>query len=148
MPGLNSSSYLAFPFTVTARGPQTSDRAQHVREQIEQVLFTSPRERVFRPEFGVGVRRLVFEPNNQALRNSTVQQLLASFVAPVEGLDLGGRDQMHQHAGPIVVPAPVERVALDTQPGQRHDPFFVSRRVSRTMQESCPGASGSVPYHW
>ena len=38
-------------------------RVRHIREQIEQVLFTDPGERVFRPEFGAGVRRLVFEPS-------------------------------------------------------------------------------------
>ncbi len=37
---------------------------RHIREQIEQVLFTDPGDRVFRPEFGAGVRRLVFEPNS------------------------------------------------------------------------------------
>ncbi len=36
---------------------------RHIREQIEQVLFTDPGERVFRPELGAGMRQLVFEPN-------------------------------------------------------------------------------------
>jgi phage baseplate assembly protein W len=56
-----------------------------VREQIEQVLFTSPKERVFRPEFGVGVRRLVFEPNNLALRNSTEKRLSSSLAEALHG---------------------------------------------------------------
>ena len=47
-------------------GPAVSRGADHVREQIEQVLFTTPGERVFRPEFGAGVQTLVFEPNNHA----------------------------------------------------------------------------------
>ena len=49
------------------------------------MLFTSPRERVFRPEFGVGVRRLVFEPNNAALRNTTIRRLNAALAEALHG---------------------------------------------------------------
>ena len=85
MPSLSQSQYLKFPFAVGVEGPKTSSRVDHVREQIEQVLFTSPKERVFRPEFGVGVRRLVFEPNNAALRNSTLKHLNASLAEALHG---------------------------------------------------------------
>lgn len=82
---LNQAEYLKFPFRVATTGPQTSGRAAHVREQIEQVLFTSAKERVFRPEFGVGIRRLVFEPNNSALWNITHKQLVSSLAAALQG---------------------------------------------------------------
>ncbi len=85
MSGLSKSEYLKFPFTVGKDGPKTSSRAEHVREQIEQVLFTGPKERVFRPEFGVGVLRLIFEPNNIALRNTTVKLLNASLAEALHG---------------------------------------------------------------
>lgn len=85
MPGLSESQYLKFPFLIDDDGPRTSSRAEHVREQIEQVLFTSPKERVFRPEFGVGVRRLVFEPNSSALWNITHKQLTASLAEALHG---------------------------------------------------------------
>jgi phage baseplate assembly protein W len=85
MPGLSESQYLKFPFSIGDDGPKTSSRSEHVREQIEQVLFTSPRERVFRPEFGVGIRRLVFEPNNEALWNITHKQLTASLTEALHG---------------------------------------------------------------
>jgi uncharacterized protein len=85
MPRLSESQFMKFPFTIGADGPLTSTRSEHVREQIEQVLFTSPKERVFRPEFGVGVRRLVFEPNNTALRNSTLKRLDASLAEALFG---------------------------------------------------------------
>ncbi|MCP4433622.1 MAG: GPW/gp25 family protein [Gammaproteobacteria bacterium] len=85
MSGLTESHYLKFPFSVGKEGPKISTRSEHVREQIEQVLFTSPKERVFRPEFGVGVRRLVFEPNNTALRNTTVKRLNASLAEALHG---------------------------------------------------------------
>jgi len=82
---MSDSQYLKFPFSVSADGPETSSRSEHVREQIEQVLFTGPKERVFRPEFGVGIRRLVFEPNNAALRNTTVRRLNASLAEALHG---------------------------------------------------------------
>jgi len=55
--------YMSFPFRMTENGSETSTRVEHIREQIMQVLFTSPGERVFRPEFGFGARQYVFEPN-------------------------------------------------------------------------------------
>lgn len=85
MPSLSESQFLKFPFSVGTDGPKTSSRAEHVREQIEQVLFTDVKERVFRPEFGVGVRRLVFEPNNAALRNTTLNRLSASLAEALHG---------------------------------------------------------------
>lgn len=66
MQRLSDPSYLAFPFRIGTDGAKTSTRARHVREQIEQVLFTNPKERVFRPDFGAGVRKLIFEPNASA----------------------------------------------------------------------------------
>src|SRR5690242_3156952 len=49
----------------------------HLRDLILQVLFTIPGERVNLPDFGVGVQRLVFEPNGDALR-ATVQFLISN----------------------------------------------------------------------
>ncbi len=85
MARLAASSYLAFPFRIGAGGPATSDRARHVREQIEQVLFTAPGERVFRPEFGAGVRDLIFELNASALWQLTHKRLIASLTQALAG---------------------------------------------------------------
>jgi len=85
VPSLNNHQYLKFPFRIGDGGPQTSARARHVREQIEQVLFTLPQERVFRPQFGVGVRRLVFEPNDSTLWNMTKKQLITSLSQALLG---------------------------------------------------------------
>ena len=43
----------------------------HVRDLIYQVLFTSSGERVNRPDFGCGLRQLVFMPNSDALATAT-----------------------------------------------------------------------------
>ena len=85
MPGLSELNYMKFPFSIGKNGAKTSSRSEHVREQIEQVLFTNPRERVFRPEFGAGVRRLVFEPNASALRMITEKRLRASLTEALMG---------------------------------------------------------------
>ena len=83
--GLQSIGYLAYPFRMTAEGGAQSGRLDHVREQIEQVLFTTPPERVFRPDFGAGVRRLLFEPNSQALWELTRKRLEASLAEALQG---------------------------------------------------------------
>lgn len=75
-----TSEYVAFPFRIDTTGARVCNRVSHVRHQIEQVLFTDPQERVFRPEFGVGVKRLVFEPNAKALRDLTKQRIIASLA--------------------------------------------------------------------
>lgn len=85
MSDLSTTQYLKFPFSVGSDGPKNSSRSEHVYQQIEQVLFTSPKERVFRPEFGVGIRRLVFEPNNAVLWNITQKQLSTSLADALHG---------------------------------------------------------------
>jgi phage baseplate assembly protein W len=64
--------FLDHPFHFDGqRRTATTDADDHVRDMIEQVLFTAPGERVNRPDFGCGLRRLVFMPNSDALRATT-----------------------------------------------------------------------------
>jgi len=44
-----------------------TSEADHVRDMIEQLLLTSPGERVNRPDFGCGLLRQTFEPNSPEL---------------------------------------------------------------------------------
>ena len=46
----------------SARLRQETDYEAYIRQLIRQVLLTAPGERINRPEFGAGVRRLVFAP--------------------------------------------------------------------------------------
>ncbi|MDJ0666684.1 MAG: GPW/gp25 family protein [Desulfobacterales bacterium] len=63
---------LAYPFELDRRGRTAgTDEKQHVRDLIEQVLFTAPGERVNRPDFGSGLLRLAFEPNGDILEATT-----------------------------------------------------------------------------
>ena len=60
--------HLGFPFGFGADGrTSTAAPGAHVRNLVEQVLFTSPGERVNRPDFGSGLFGLVFEPNSDAI---------------------------------------------------------------------------------
>jgi len=65
-------SYVDYPFSFDNRG-RTSDTTSddHIRDLIEQVLFTSPGERVNRPTFGCGLNQLVFAPNSPELAAAT-----------------------------------------------------------------------------
>jgi phage baseplate assembly protein W len=61
--------FLKDPYRLGGDGtPATTTGDDHLADLILQVLFTSPGERVNLPEFGAGVRRLLFEPNGDALR--------------------------------------------------------------------------------
>ena len=78
-------SYLRFPFRIGPSGAEQSTRLDHIREQVEQVLFTSPGERVFRPEFGFGARQFVFEPNRAALWDVVRNRLYGSLTDALAG---------------------------------------------------------------
>jgi len=57
-----------FPFQFDARGrTAATDDNVHIRDMIEQLLFTNPGERVNRPDFGSGLLQLVFAPNSAEL---------------------------------------------------------------------------------
>jgi phage baseplate assembly protein W len=61
-----------FPFHVDDRGRTApTSEEDHTRDLIEQVLFTTPGERVNRPTFGSGLLQLVFAPNGDALAGAT-----------------------------------------------------------------------------
>jgi phage baseplate assembly protein W len=63
---------VAFPYRFDGRGRTAeADVDPHIREMIEQVLFTSPGERVNRPTFGCGLAQLVFAPNSDELAAAT-----------------------------------------------------------------------------
>jgi uncharacterized protein len=65
---------LDYPFHFDGRGRTAeTDSDEHIRDLIEQVLFTAPGERVNRATFGSGVMQLVFAPNSDALASATQQ---------------------------------------------------------------------------
>ena len=84
---------LDYPFHVDSRGRTAqTDSDEHIRDLIEQVLFTAPGERVNRPTFGTGLLQLVFIPTSDELVTATqfliqgaLQQWLGDVIQ-VEGV--------------------------------------------------------------
>ena len=74
-----------YPFHMDGRGRTAcTDQDDHIRDLIEQVLFTSPGERVNRPDFGSGLMQLVFAPNSDELATATqfmVQGALQQYLS-------------------------------------------------------------------
>jgi len=69
-----------FPFRFDSRGHSAStDESDHIRDMLEQVIFTSPGERVNRPDFGSGLLQLIFAPNSPELA-ATVQFTLHAAI--------------------------------------------------------------------
>ncbi len=90
---------LDYPYQFDGRGrtATTGDDA-HIRDLIEQVLFTAPGERVNRPDFGSGLMQLVFAPNSDELAATTqflvqgaLQQWLGDLIE-VEAVEVTSED--------------------------------------------------------
>jgi phage baseplate assembly protein W len=73
-----------FPLHFDSRGrTAAADAADHIRDMVEQLLFTSPGERVNRPDFGSGLLRIVFEPNSPELAAAlqfTIQAAIQRYL--------------------------------------------------------------------
>lgn len=90
---------LAFPYDIDPRGRSAEvDDDTHVRQMIEQVLLTSPGERVNRPDFGCGLLQLVFAPNADTLAaalqvtvQGSLQQWLGALLV-VESVEIACTD--------------------------------------------------------
>jgi phage baseplate assembly protein W len=81
-----------YPFHFDQRGrTATVDDGGHVRDMIEQILFTAPGERVNRPEFGSGMHQMVFAPNSVEVAGALEFTLRAALQQW-----LGDRIQVHQ----------------------------------------------------
>jgi phage baseplate assembly protein W len=77
-----------FPFHIDDRKrTATTTDDDHIRDMIEQLIFTAPGERVNRPTFGSGLSQMVFAPNSpelaaavQFLVQGALQQYLADLI--------------------------------------------------------------------
>ncbi|MEU9578113.1 GPW/gp25 family protein [Streptomyces chilikensis] len=126
-PGRRPRSDIAFPFRPDHRGRTAhAGHAEHVRDLVEQVLFTSPGERVMRPDFGCGLLDLVFASAGPELLSTvelSVQAALQRWLGDlieVEGLDITSEEH-------------VVRVHLSyvlRADGARHDDVFEGRAAA------------------
>lgn len=74
--------HLAFPFRIEADGRTATPRTveDHIRDEIVQLLLTNPGERPFLPEFGGGVRKLIFEPASDVLAGMTKARITQALT--------------------------------------------------------------------
>ena len=79
------SAYLGFPFRVTVNGARQSGRQLHIKELVIQTLLTSAYERVFLPEFGLGLQRLLFAPMTDTLWERVETRLVADLSEVLRG---------------------------------------------------------------
>ncbi|MCO6434106.1 GPW/gp25 family protein [Nitrosomonas nitrosa] len=88
-------NHIDYPFHFDHRGRTSqTDSADYIRDLIEQVLLTTPGERVMRPDFGSGVMQLVFAATSpeiaattQFLVQGSLQQWLGDLII-VESVDV------------------------------------------------------------
>lgn len=90
---------LDFPWHYDEHGRTAlTDDDDHLRDMVEQVLFTSPGERVNRPDFGCGLLQLVFVPNSPELAAAvefTVRAALQRWLGDlleVQSLEVAAED--------------------------------------------------------
>lgn len=115
---LSNGRHLAFPFRIGSDGRTAAPAsdAEHVRDELLQLLLTSPGERLFLPEFGGGVRRLVFEPASDVLRGvvkARITQALSRWLGhrlTVELIDVRFGDDPQ-------TPGTLPELLLDAQTG-------------------------------
>src|SRR2546421_4306522 len=115
-------SNIDFPYRINGRGlTAATDYDDHVRDMIEELLFTNTGERVNRPTFGSGLLQLIFAPNSPELAAAlqfTVQAALQQWlgdVIQVQSLDVTSEDSTLQ----------VELKYLVLRTGQRRTETFV-----------------------
>ncbi len=74
--------HLAFPFRIGQDGRTATpvSVADHVRDEVMQLLLSNPGERPFQPSFGGGVRKLIFEPASDVLRGMTKARITQALT--------------------------------------------------------------------
>src|SRR5881227_3787849 len=84
---------IRYPVTLDVgfgRFASEEDYVRHVEQLMRQVLLTNPGERINRPDFGCGIRRMVFAPNSEAaasLAQVSIYQALEKWLAPAIRVD-------------------------------------------------------------
>ena len=128
-----------FPFGFDTRGRTTpTDDDDHIRDMIEQLLFTAPGERVNRPDFGSGLLQMVFAPNSPELAaalqfttQAAVQRYLGDLI-DLQQLDVTAEDATLSVTVRYVVRATQQaQQASFTRSSAMTDARLLHRSVSR-----------------
>lgn len=106
-----------FPYHFDGRGRTAgTDLDDHIRDLIEQVLFTAPGERVNRPTFGSGLMQAVFAPNSQEMAAAT--QFLVQGALQQNLSELIEVNKVEVSADDNVLNVTIEYVVRNTQQQQ------------------------------
>lgn len=97
---MSEHHYLDFPFDVSEQGTiRETGISDHIKDEIIAVLLTSPGERVNLPEFGCGLRELLFSPNDEILASmveftiaQSLQRWLGDKIA-VDGISVQNQEE-------------------------------------------------------
>ncbi|SAL80246.1 Gene 25-like lysozyme [Caballeronia peredens] len=117
-----TGNWLDYPFHVDPTGRTAlTGEDDHIRDMIEQILFTSPGERVMRPDFGCGLKQLVFMPASDALAASTQQLVQGSLMRWLDGIV--AVERVTAEVGEASIEVTVVWRKLDT--GERQESRFV-----------------------
>lgn len=68
-----------------------STSAESVQQQIRNILLTNPGERIFDASYGVGLKRILFETNNQLTISQLVERInqqLRAYASFIEIRDI------------------------------------------------------------
>jgi phage baseplate assembly protein W len=78
----------AFPFRIDSVSQQaaTAAYADHVQQMVRQLLLTTPGERVNLPQFGCGLRTLVFGPSSEALEATVKLRVIQGLSQWLNGV--------------------------------------------------------------
>ncbi len=76
--------YFNFPFKIDSKGSVAiTNEEDHIRQLIEQVLFTNPGERLNHPPFGAGINQLLFTAASEEMVTAaqfTIQNSLIQWL--------------------------------------------------------------------
>ena len=100
LPGLPPRSDYAYPFRVDPVSGQTtqSPYAEHVRQMVYQLLMTNPGERVNLPQFGCGIRGMVFAPLSDAVSATVQLRVLQALSTWLNGIVVPGNVEVTSSA--------------------------------------------------
>ncbi len=120
-----SRTDIGFPFQIDKRGRiAAADYPRHVRDMIEQLLFTIPGERVEQPDLGCGLADLVFTPNSP--------ELAAAVQASAQGA-------LQRWLGDVITVDSLAVTADDTTLS-----ITVNYRITATGQQATDTITGQV----
>jgi phage baseplate assembly protein W len=97
---MSDGRHMRFPFHAASDGRSAAPVSleQHIRDEIMQLLLTNQGERPFLPSFGGGLRRLVFQRNDDVaagLSKAVITQALSQWLGhriKIENLEVTNED--------------------------------------------------------